>query len=411
MLEYVLALLRFIAIDFREEILAAIVIFCLFLTLVKIRKKKTTSALIEKPAPAPELESQDIDGVKESDQTKDSGVAGFIEEEEKIIIPKDVKPLAPVEIKSPKPEPAISVPEPKISFLDRLKTGLSKTRQHFSKRIEDVLSGNKRFDENTLEQIEEILITSDVGVPTTMELIARMSKKAHEILNFEDFKAQLKTEMLSFVDFPPQQPITAKPHVILMVGVNGVGKTTTIGKLAAQYTALGKKVLLSASDTFRAAAAEQLQIWADRAGADIVRHRDNADPAAVAYDSMEAAVARGIDVVIVDTAGRLQTKVNLMEQLKKIKRSIAKKISDAPHEVLLVLDATTGQNALSQAKLFHEGIGITGIIVAKLDGTAKGGIILGVCHTLNIPIRYIGIGEGIEDLQEFDAKLFIDALL
>jgi fused signal recognition particle receptor len=197
----------------------------------------------------------------------------------------------------------------------------------------------------------------------------------------------------------------------MMVGVNGVGKTTTIGKLAARHAAEGKKVLLSASDTFRAAAVEQLQIWAERAGADIVRHRDNADPAAVAFDSVEAALARGIDIVIVDTAGRLQTKVNLMEQLKKIKRSISKNMPDAPHEVLLVLDATTGQNALSQAKLFHEGIGITGIILAKLDGTAKGGIVLGICHSLKIPIRYIGIGEGIEDLQAFDAKLFIDALL
>ncbi|MDM8538500.1 signal recognition particle-docking protein FtsY, partial [Desulfobacterales bacterium HSG17] len=199
-------------------------------------------------------------------------------------------------------------------------------------------------------------------------------------------------------------------HVIMVLGVNGVGKTTTIGKLAAKYTNNGKKVLIAAADTFRAAAVEQISLWSQKAGADIVKHRENADPAAVAYDGIEAAIARGKDYVIIDTAGRLHTKVNLMEELKKIKRAMGKAMPDAPHEILLVLDATTGQNALSQAKQFHEAIGITGIALTKLDGTAKGGVVISICNTLEIPLKYIGVGETIDDLQIFDPKKFIDAL-
>jgi fused signal recognition particle receptor len=230
-------------------------------------------------------------------------------------------------------------------------------------------------------------------------------------MSADEFKRQLKAEMLSLVDLAKVEKRSAKPHVIMVVGVNGVGKTTTIGKLAARYSSEGKKVLLSAADTFRAAAADQLDIWAKRANADIVRHKDNSDPAAVAFDSVEAAMARNMDVVIIDTAGRLHTKVNLMEELKKIKRSIGKKIPQAPHETLLVVDATTGQNAVSQAKLFNADTAITGIVLTKLDGTAKGGIVLAICDLLKVPIRYIGVGEGIEDLQEFDARLFVEALL
>ncbi len=196
----------------------------------------------------------------------------------------------------------------------------------------------------------------------------------------------------------------------MVVGVNGVGKTTTIGKLAAKYTAAGKRVLIAAADTFRAAAIEQLGIWADRAGADFVKHKDGADPAAVAYDGMEAALARGADIVLVDTAGRLHTRVNLMEELKKIKRTITKKVPDAPHEILLVLDATTGQNALSQAQLFNAALGITGIVLTKLDGTAKGGIVISIFSTLQIPLKYVGVGENIEDLQPFDPVQFVNAL-
>ena len=222
----------------------------------------------------------------------------------------------------------------------------------------------------------------------------------------------MKNEIISLLESESKvtADISSKPHVIMVVGVNGVGKTTTIGKLAARSTAAGKKVLIAAADTFRAAAVEQLTIWADRAGADIVRHKEGADPAAVAYDAVEAAIARGMDTVIVDTAGRLHTKVNLMEELKKIKRSIAKKLADAPHEILLVLDATTGQNALSQANLFDEAIDLTGLALTKLDGTAKGGIVIAICSTLNVPLQYIGIGEKIEDLQDFDSEQFVDAL-
>ncbi len=309
---------------------------------------------------------------------------------------------------------AESVPEKPVivvGFLDRLKSGLSKTRQSFSKRLDAILSESRKINDDVLEEIEEVLITSDIGVPTTMELMQRIEKKADKISNADEFKSQLKKEMLALIDIETPEEIFRKPKVIMVVGVNGVGKTTTIGKLAAKYSAQGKKVLLSASDTFRAAAVEQLEIWANRANADIVKHRDKSDPAAVAFDSIEAALARNIDVVIVDTAGRLHTKVNLMEELKKIKRSIGKKIPSAPHETLLVLDATTGQNAVSQAKLFNEQIDITGIVLTKLDGTAKGGIVLSISNALKIPIRYIGIGEGVDDLQKFDAKLFVDALL
>jgi fused signal recognition particle receptor len=263
-----------------------------------------------------------------------------------------------------------------------------------------------------LEEIEELLITSDIGVPTTMKLVERISEKASDISDIHQLKSSLKEDILSFLKAPSHslKNSLAKPHVIMVVGVNGVGKTTTIGKLAARYTKEGKKVLIAASDTFRAAASEQLTIWAERAGADIIKHGDNADPSAVAYDSVEAAIARGIDIVLVDTAGRLHTRKNLMEEMKKINRTIGKKIPEAPHETLLVLDATTGQNALTQAKLFLEAINITGIALTKLDGTAKGGIVVSICSDLNIPLAYIGVGEQAEDLQDFDPKQFVDAL-
>lgn len=358
-------------------------------------------------------EEKHIDERPESIQLQDTHpVSEFIPEE--IAEPTDAEPTYLEEKYKTEEkiiEPLPEKPDEPVSFLDRLKSGLSKTRQSLSNRFDTILSGSRKIDDEVLEEIEEVLITSDIGVPTTMELMQRIEKKANKISNADEFKSELKKEMLSLVDIQHPEQTLEKPHVIMVVGVNGVGKTTTIGKLAAKYSAQNKKVLLSASDTFRAAAVEQLQIWADRSNADIVKHRDKSDPAAVAYDSVEAAVARDIDVVIVDTAGRLQTKVNLMEELKKIKRSIGKRIPSAPHETLLILDATTGQNAISQAKLFNETTDITGIVLTKLDGTAKGGIVLSICNTLNVPIRYIGIGEGIDDLQEFDPKLFVDALL
>jgi fused signal recognition particle receptor len=303
------------------------------------------------------------------------------------------------------------VKEP-VNFFERLKNGLSKTRKTFSGSLDTIFADNKKIDDDMLEEIEELLITSDIGVPTTMKLVERISEKASEISDIGQLKSSLKEDILSFLKTPSHslKNSLAKPHVIMVVGVNGVGKTTTIGKLAARYTKEGKKVLIAASDTFRAAASEQLTIWAERAGADIVKHGDNADPSAVAYDSVEAAIARGSDIVLIDTAGRLHTRKNLMEEMKKINRTIGKKIPEAPHETLLVLDATTGQNALTQAKLFLEAISVTGIALTKLDGTAKGGIVVSICSDLNIPLAYIGVGEQAEDLQDFDPKQFVDAL-
>ena len=303
--------------------------------------------------------------------------------------------------------------EEKSGFFSRLKSGLAKTREILTTDIQDIFAGKKQIDEEMLEEIEELLITSDIGVQTTMALMTDISGKAHKIATPGQLKETIKQSILSLMEsaVPQVSPEHhAKPHVIMVVGVNGVGKTTTIGKLASREIRKGQKVLIAAADTFRAAAVEQLAVWAERAGADFVRHKDNADPAAVAYDGIEAALARGIDTVFVDTAGRLHTKINLMEELKKIQRTISKKIPDAPHEILLVLDATTGQNALSQAKLFHESIGITGLALTKLDGTAKGGIVISICQQLKLPLLYVGVGEGIDDLQPFDAKQFVDAL-
>ncbi|WP_076750557.1 signal recognition particle-docking protein FtsY [Desulfatitalea tepidiphila] len=303
--------------------------------------------------------------------------------------------------------------EEKSGFFLRLKRGLTKTREILTTDIQDIFAGKRQIDEEMLEEIEELLITSDIGVQTTMALMNDISRKAHKIATPGQLKETIKQSILSLMESAVPQASRehhAKPHVIMVVGVNGVGKTTTIGKLASREIRKGQKVLIAAADTFRAAAVEQLAIWAERAGADFVRHKDNADPAAVAYDGIEAALARGIDTVFVDTAGRLHTKINLMEELKKIQRTISKKIPDAPHEILLVLDATTGQNALSQAKLFHESMGITGLALTKLDGTAKGGIVISICQQLKLPLLYVGVGEGIDDLQPFDAKQFVDAL-
>jgi fused signal recognition particle receptor len=297
-------------------------------------------------------------------------------------------------------------------FFKRLKHGLSKTRQLLTTDIDELFTGKQNVDDDLLEELEELLITSDIGVQISMDLIQDISKKSAAISDAGQLKEALKKKILTLLDTktPASETMLTKPRVIMVIGVNGVGKTTTIGKLAAKFMASGKKVLIAASDTFRAAAVEQLDIWAQRAGVDIVKHKDMADPAAVAFDGIEAAVARGADIVLVDTAGRLHTRVNLMEELKKIKRTIAKKLPDAPHEILLILDATTGQNALSQAQMFNDALGVTGIALTKLDGTAKGGIVVSICNSLDIPLKYVGIGEKIEDLQEFDPVSFVNAL-
>ncbi len=312
------------------------------------------------------------------------------------------------------PPAAEANPQPQAEatngYFRRLKDRLSKTRKTFSDGFDRIFAGKQTIDEGLLEELEELLITSDIGVQTALTLMKKVTSS--KIVEVDQVKSFLKDEILAILEPQTAEPEMAwpAPRVIMIVGVNGTGKTTTIGKLAARATASGEKVLIGAADTFRAAATEQLMIWAERANADIVKHKEMADPAAVAFDAVEAAKARSTDLVLIDTAGRLHTKVNLMEELKKIKRAISKKIPDAPHEILLILDATTGQNALSQAELFNDALGVTGLALTKLDGTAKGGIVISICNTLKIPLKYIGIGEKVEDLQKFNAAEFVDAL-
>ena len=302
------------------------------------------------------------------------------------------------------------------TFLEKLKQGLSKTHQGFVEKIDQLLLGKKTIDQELLDELEGLLFEADLGVKTSGQLIegVRQGLKRGDLQEPEKVKEFIKQEILRILA-TGEKPLTidfsqTKPFVMMVVGVNGGGKTTTIGKIAHQYSSQGKKVLVGAADTFRAAAVEQLEIWANRVGADLVKQSKGSDPSAVAFDSIHAAKARETDLVFIDTAGRLHTKVNLMEELKKVKRIIGRECPGAPQEILLVLDATTGQNAISQAKLFHEAIGVTGIALTKLDGTAKGGIIIGITEELKIPIRYIGVGEGIEDLKEFNAPEFVQAL-
>ncbi len=298
------------------------------------------------------------------------------------------------------------------NFFKRLKKGLSNTRTILTTDIDKLFTNKNNIDEKLLESLEEILITSDMGVQTTMEIINNISKRKTPLSTPEQLKNILKREILSIIDSTPTDLTkkTLSPHVILVIGINGVGKTTTIGKMAANLTDSGKNVILGAADTFRAAAIEQLTIWAENSGAHIIKNKINSDPSAVAFNAVQAGIAKKADFVIIDTAGRIHTKNNLMEELKKIKRTIAKKMPSAPHEVLLVLDATTGQNALSQAKLFNEAIDVSSIALTKLDGTAKGGVIVSIYNNLNIPVKYIGVGENLKDLQNFDPKQFVEAL-
>lgn len=302
---------------------------------------------------------------------------------------------------------------------ESLDKGLEKSREGILGKLGKALAGKDTVDDETLDELEEILITSDVGVTTTLEVIRRIEKRVSKdkYVTQAELQAMLREEIVEMLeDHHPNRPaefdasFPVKPHVILVVGVNGVGKTTTIGKLAHLYKKAGKNVILGAADTFRAAAVNQLKIWSERAGVPIIQQGQNADPASVAFDTVTAAKARGSDVVLVDTAGRLHNKKALMEELAKIKRVMGKVVEDAPHEVILVLDASTGQNAMQQARAFTEAVEITGLALTKLDGTAKGGIVLGISHQLSVPIKYIGVGERIEDLQVFDRAEFVHAL-
>jgi fused signal recognition particle receptor len=304
--------------------------------------------------------------------------------------------------------------EEKKGFFQRLKQGLFKTHQGLVSKIDQLIAGKKKIDDDLLAELEEILITSDIGVKTTQELLHNVAVKVQrkELEDADLLKKNLQEQMLHILS-QQENPLnlsTARPFVITVIGVNGTGKTTTIGKMAQKFKAQGKSVLLIAADTFRAAAIEQLEIWGQRAGCDVIKQKSGSDPSAVVFDGLKAAKARGIDVVIVDTAGRLHTKVNLMEELKKVKRIVEREIPGAPHEILLVLDATTGQNSISQAKMFNQAVGVTGIALTKLDGTAKGGILIAISDELKIPLRYIGIGEKLDDLREFNARDFVEAL-
>ena len=314
------------------------------------------------------------------------------------------------------PKDGIEKPEDEVAdegLIKTVRSGLQKTRDSLVGRLEALFKGQSVFSPELLEELEEVLITSDFGMATTMSLVNALEQKfSGKEASAEEVYTALKDEIatrLNAVD-DATTATTVSPQVVMVVGVNGVGKTTTIGKLASHYSDAGKSVLLAAGDTFRAAAAEQLSIWAERSGADIVRHAEGGDPAAVTFDAAKAAVARKSEVLIVDTAGRLHTKTNLMEELKKVRRVLDREIPGAPHQTLLVVDATTGQNALVQAKMFQEAVQIDGIVLTKLDGTAKGGIVVAICSELSIPVRFVGVGEGVLDLRPFDAGEYVEGL-
>ena len=297
----------------------------------------------------------------------------------------------------------------------RLKSGLSRTREGLTEGLTSLVVGKKKIDDEVLDELEMRLLGADIGVELTMEIIASLQArlKRNQLDDVDQLLAALREELLASLALvnAPLECYGAKPWVLLMIGVNGVGKTTTIGKLAKQFQNDGKRVMLSAGDTFRAAAVEQLQVWGERNDIPVIAQGQDADPAAVSFDAINAAKAREVDVLLADTAGRLHTKSNLIVELQKIKRVMARELPDAPHETWIVIDATTGQNGLVQAQQFNEAVGVTGVVLTKLDGTAKGGITFAIAHKLGIPIRYIGVGEGIDDLREFNAEEFVDSLL
>ncbi len=296
-----------------------------------------------------------------------------------------------------------------------MKQAVSRTRDSLHERMDDLLTLARPIDESALDELESTLIASDVGVSTSQEIISQLRQRSsrQQIRDGAELRRLLKLEMLRILDsVPPANNIPrAKPEIILMVGVNGTGKTTTTGKLAAYFREQGKSVLLCAADTFRAAAIEQLEVWSQRAGVEMIRTRQGGDPSAALYDALQASQARGIDVLIVDTAGRLHTKNNLMAELEKIRRTAQRFIPEAPHETLLVMDATTGQNGLQQARLFTQSAAVSGIVLTKLDGTAKGGIVIAIAREMRLPVRYVGIGEQMGDLIPFDSSAFVDSLL
>ncbi|HGN0868963.1 TPA: signal recognition particle-docking protein FtsY, partial [Providencia alcalifaciens] len=346
-------------------------------------------------------------------ERQEAEAARLAEEEAARIAEEEAEAARLAEEEAAKAQPVEQEKPKKEGFFSRLKKGLLKTRQNLGSGFLGLFKG-KKIDDDLFEELEEQLLIADVGVETTRKIIDNLTQHASrkELKDAEALYGKLREEMsdiLATVD-KPLEIEGKKPYVILMVGVNGVGKTTTIGKLARQYQSEGKSVMLAAGDTFRAAAVEQLQVWGDRNNISVVAQHTGADPASVIFDAIQSAQAKGVDVLIADTAGRLQNKAHLMEELKKIVRVMKKLDESAPHEIMLTLDASTGQNAVSQAKIFNDAVGLTGITLTKLDGTAKGGVIFSIADQFGIPIRYIGIGEGIEDLRPFKADDFIEAL-
>ncbi|HBC3450411.1 TPA: signal recognition particle-docking protein FtsY [Vibrio parahaemolyticus] len=374
-------------------------------------KPKTEETVTEEAVEAPSEEQQTEEVAEQAQQTQE------LEQEPEKAEAAPAEAEAEAEAEEPQVPVAPRIQEqekPTESFFARLKRSLSRTKANIGAGFFGLFSG-KKIDDDLFEELEEQLLIADVGMDTTTKIINNLTEKASrgDLKDGEALYGLLKEEMaeiLSKVEQPLDIDSSKTPYVILMVGVNGVGKTTTIGKLAKQFQSQGKKVMLAAGDTFRAAAVEQLQVWGERNNVPVIAQHTGADSASVIYDAIEAAKARGVDVVIADTAGRLQNKANLMEELRKIVR-VMKKIDDsAPHEIMLTLDAGTGQNAISQAKLFSDVAPLTGITLTKLDGTAKGGVIFAIADQFSIPIRYIGVGEGIEDLRPFETQEFIDAL-
>lgn len=320
---------------------------------------------------------------------------------------------------SPAEEPAAAAPgndapPAGLSLLDRLKAGIQKTRSGLMEKIEDAVKGRKEIDSEVLDELEYALITADIGARTTAEILEHIRQQVdrQQVGDAAELKALIRQQILEILEATerPLPPVKEPPAVIMVVGVNGAGKTTSIGKLTRRLQAEGRSVLLCAADTFRAAAIEQLEVWAQRTGAELIRQQQGSDPSAVAFDAVQAAKARKMDYLIIDTAGRLHTKTNLMAELEKMRRTVSRVIPDAPHEVLLVLEATTGQNGLEQARKFTETSAVTGIILTKLDGTAKGGVVVAISRELNLPIRYVGVGEQLDDLLPFDPEQFVASL-
>lgn len=368
----------------------------------------------------PSVDTSETEESKEIEAEADAVLAQDVAEE---VVEAIIEEVAEEEIKDVPVEASTSVEaekaeeevEEKKGFFARIKSGLSKTKANLTEQLGNIFLGAKEIDDDLLEEIETLLLTADVGVAATSDIISRLTDKVarKQLSDPQALQAALKDELAALLH-QSEQPLeidcSKKPYVILMVGVNGVGKTTTIGKLAKKYQSEGKSVMLAAGDTFRAAAVEQLQVWGERNNVPVVAQHTGADSASVIYDAVQSAQAKNIDVLIADTAGRLQNKDNLMQELEKVVRVTQKLSPEAPHEVMLVLDAGTGQNALSQAKIFKESVGVTGISLTKLDGTAKGGVIFAIAKQMDLPIRYIGVGEQIDDLRPFKSQEFVDAL-